>query len=92
MRMSELEKQRERMMEKQADDLPFGRPGLSGRAWLIIGIGIVLGLAIPLFYLALAALGMVAATSPRATAVLLALMVVFAAGGIFLRSRLRRRR
>lgn len=90
--MSELEKQRERMMEKQADDLPFGRPGLSGRAWLIIGIGIVLGLAIPLFYLALAALGMVAATSPRATAVLLALMVVFAAGGIFLRSRLRRRR
>jgi hypothetical protein len=92
MRMSELEKQRERMMEKQADDLPFGRPGLSGRAWLIIGIGIVLGLAIPLFYLALAALGMVAATSPRATAVLLALVVVLAAGGIFLRSRLRRRR
>lgn len=94
--MSDLERERERMMANEADDLPFGRkPGEnSGRGWGLLVAGIVLALAIPLFYVAFGLAGAVIASDLAPIFLTLLALVVAAVvvSGLYAYSKIRRAR
>jgi CBS domain-containing protein len=58
-----LEREREKIMEKQSPDLPFGKQKQTATGWGIIGAVLLAGFAIPLFYVALSLYGAVATST-----------------------------
>lgn len=94
--MSELEHERERMMETEAHDLPFGRKRPDSadrnRAWGLLVVGILLALAIPLFYAVIGLAGAIVST--ESVPVILGFVLLFGAlvigGGAFAYGRLKR--
>jgi len=81
---TDLERSREEMMEHEADDLPFhmsrNRPA-TGRNWGILALVVVVGLSIPLFYIALSLLSSLMSDSRAFLGVIFGALVGFAALG-----------
>lgn len=93
--MSELERERERMMYRTADDLPFGAQDnrAKARTWFLIAVGLVLALAIPLMYVVIGLAG-AAVSSSGAWAFVLAsalLLVTFVGLSAYVYARTARR-
>lgn len=93
--MSEFEQERERLMDKEAPDLPFGRkPKEDSRRNLGLWVaGILLALAIPLFYLAFGLAGALVATGALPVILVVAgfFIAVLGLGGVYAYARLRAR-
>lgn len=67
--MSDLERERERLMKMEAPDLPFGRHPSDAerrdrtRSWGLLLVGVLLAMAIPLYYIAMGLAGAIVSSA-----------------------------